>query len=872
MDTAQPLTPGRVLDDELVLLRPDHTSTGPALDASFRAAHAQRLSAVCLSGGGVRSAAFAIGLIEGLARRERLESFDYMSTVSGGGYAGAWLNAWRHHARVTDGAVPPPQPWPGTVPEPGAPAEPGPLLRLRRYVRYLAPHTGAFSIDLWSVIATMGRNLLLIWLVLLPVLAALLLLPYIYYAGIRTLDRPLIADARVWFTQPGTWFLALNLALIGLALLYIVRNLPSLGGRGGTQRQFLTWCLTPLSAGALGLTVFWAFDVVPVRAAVTMAGGAVLFPAVSVVAGSLRQRRWRPRAWAAAAVAGAVAGAGLWFLTTGPFSDGHALGYGYVTFAFPLLLAIGLLAAVLQIGLSGAETSGDDLEWWGRFGAWVLVVGTAWIGACLIVFWAPAAIDWLATSVLGLAHAPSARISAVLGFLTTAIGAVVARSGSALNANPRRMAPRVTAAVAVPVFAGLLLTLLALLNLKALRSLKTGMIALDHSVASLVGEAHLVEAVVLAAGLAGFGALMALLLPVNKFSLHGMYRNRLVRTFVGAARPPAERAPSPFTDFDPDDDVFMADLAGIGRPLHVVNTTLNMVADRGLAEQQRRSESFTVSPLHAGNWQIGYRPTRDYAADPLRPGGITLGEAITISGAAASPNMGARSSPALTFLMTLLNARLGAWLGNPGVAGQDTWRDAEPRYGPWLLLRELFGSTTEQSANVFLSDGGHFENLGLYEMVRRRCHLILVSDAGCDPDYTFEDLSNAIRLIRIDFSIPIVFPDGVPIAKDGDQHFAIGRIVYSAVDGPHAPDGILVYTKAAVTGDEPLDVLNYARSHPAFPHESTANQFFTEAQFESYRILGLHTIEQVFTAENASLAMARPAPAAAVRMESTSPL
>ena len=279
-----------------------------------------------------------------------------------------------------------------------------------------------------------------------------------------------------------------------------------------------------------------------------------------------------------------------------------------------------------------------------------------------------------------------------------------------------------------------------------------------------------------------------------------------------------------------------------------------MVADRSLALQQRKSESFTISPLHAGSWALGYRRSAGYACERDSPtsSGITLGNALTISGAAASPNMGARSTPALTFLLTLFNARLGAWLGNPGSAGVGTWRDADPRVGPWPLLRELFGLTTADSPYVLLSDGGHFENLGLYEMVRRRCRFILVSDAGCDPDYTFDDLSNAVRMIRIDFSIPIEFPgEGIGMSRagqgHGNPHFTVGSIRYSAVD-PGADDGVLVYMKATLSGDEPADVLNYSRSHPDFPHQSTANQFFTEAQFESYRMLGLHTIEQVITA------------------------
>src|SRR5437764_1355504 len=115
----------------------------------------------------------------------------------------------------------------------------------------------------------------------------------------------------------------------------------------------------------------------------------------------------------------------------------------------------------------------------------------------------------------------------------------------------------------------------------------------------------------------------------------------------------------------------MTDL--IRRPFHVVNLTLNLVAGKRLTWQQRKAQSFTVTPLHCGNYCLGYRPSQQYG------GGISLGTAVTISGAAASPNMGYHSSPATGFIMTLLNARLGAWLRNPGTAGEKTWKLAGPQ-------------------------------------------------------------------------------------------------------------------------------------------------------------------------------------------------
>jgi hypothetical protein len=130
-------------------------------------------------------------------------------------------------------------------------------------------------------------------------------------------------------------------------------------------------------------------------------------------------------------------------------------------------------------------------------------------------------------------------------------------------------------------------------------------------------------------------------------------------------------------------------------------------------------------------------------------------------------------------------------------------------------------------------------------MVQRRCGVIIVSDAGCDPAYTFDDLSNAVRRIRLDLGIPIEF-DRIDMSRakqgDGNSHVAIGSIRYRAVDGPEARDGLLLYVKATLSGDEPVDIRSFAASDAAFPHDPTARQFFDEARFESYRALGYHSI------------------------------
>ena len=362
-----------------------------------------------------------------------------------------------------------------------------------------------------------------------------------------------------------------------------------------------------------------------------------------------------------------------------------------------------------------------------------------------------------------------------------------------------------------------------------------------------------------------------------------------MRAYLGASR--QRRCPDKFTGFDDEDNLPAYKL---WPPMalepeepptpanntfclfHVVNITLNVVKATRLAWQQRKAESFTVSALHCGAAFQGYRVSRDYAGGTSGDG-ITLGTAMAISGAAASPNMGYHSSPSITLLLALFNVRLGWWLGNPGKEGEATYKDEGPALALKPLVEETFGLTTDDRPYVYLSDGGHFENLGLYEMVRRRCRFIVAIDAGCDPDFAFEDLGNAVRKIFIDLGVRITFkslaklknrpkadgakqivvnyvdatkaPGADKAPDDGDKipYHAIGRIHYQEADGANCVDGWVVYIKPAVhfTGNEGAGVRSYATANKTFPHESTADQFFTESQFESYRSLGLDIMNTV---------------------------
>jgi len=355
----------------------------------------------------------------------------------------------------------------------------------------------------------------------------------------------------------------------------------------------------------------------------------------------------------------------------------------------------------------------------------------------------------------------------------------------------------------------------------------------------------------------------------NRFSLHGLYRNRLIRAFLGGSRSPEERKPNPLSQFDENDNLNLCDLwpnrydprpdcSGVSAvrcdelvppQFLVINCALNVLKSEKLAWQERKALSLTCTPRAVGAAALDegagcYRRSRDYGSPH---NGISLGTAMTISGAAVSPNMGYHSSPALSVIMTFFNVRLGAWLGNPGPDGARAVSEEGPRFAALPLVQEALGLATESRAYVYLSDGGHFENLGLYEMVRRRCRFIVLSDAGCDPEIAFEDLGNAVRKISIDLGVTIDFdalkipPRKTPPVPGG--YVATARIAYPE---PGAPIGHLLYIKPSYRGNEPASVRAYAEANPKFPHEPTTDQMFGESQFEAYRALGeyiIHTVE-----------------------------
>jgi hypothetical protein len=515
----------------------------------------------------------------------------------------------------------------------------------------------------------------------------------------------------------------------------------------------------------------------------------------------------------------------------------------YVCFAPALIMAVVMLVNFLFTGLTSKVTKDEDREWWGRSAAWILVTIASWIVVNLVVLWGAQAISPEKGNqlVVFLGHVKANPIANTIlgafGGITGIVGALLALRSKLSKRLGRQIGSQWPLIIAAVVFFVLLAVIISwiLLLIGSQRWLQN----------PNDWRGQLFVVFILTGAMAVVGIVMGFFINANQFSLHATYRNRLIRAYLAASLVPEVRKPSLFTGFDPADNFALRELPP-EKPLHVINGTLNLVKGEQLAWQERKAESFTMSRLHCGCLHVGYRSSAEYGD------AITLGTAMAISGAAANPNMGYHSSPIVGFLMTLFNVRLGWWLGNPGSRGAKTWRRSGPWYSVGPLFSEALGRTTDRSKYVNLSDGGHFENLGLYEMVLRRCHFIVVSDAGEDPECTFADLGEAVRKIRVDFGIPIEF-DEIKIFPRSDDFMrnrngrrcAIGRICYSAVDGATVPDGVLIYIKPACYGDEPRDIYEYFKTNKTFPHESTTDQFFSESQFESYRMLGAYTMEKL---------------------------
>jgi hypothetical protein len=818
---------------------------------------ARPLSALCISGGGIRSATFALGVIQSLAKNGLLKGFDYLSTVSGGGYIGSWLSSW-----ITREGIDKVIPRLRDDPPPPAPGEPDPVQHLRDFNNYLTPKLGGLSADTWTVVATVTRNIALNWLVLVPLLLSFLMVPRILLALARLSayyfevgwDPRTIAGS--WFVETG--LPGLMTVLFCVALFQMWRFLPGVGGYNHTDGQYFGWILVPLIGSTL---CFCAYDALTLwevgisthrlpwyvgTTGVPTAATWLLYLAVCGKPWMVRLRLLWKLSFSVMLLSLCM-GSAEWLIATqlAPFLEWDI----YVTVVPPLIGLSFYAAMAIFAGISSTFLKDRDREWMSRASSGVLLACVIWLAGCVLVLVAPA---WVFTWKIWWRGAIGTA-GAAAGWLSARSRETAAKSGPGMAAIAVKVAPAVfilVLALALAIGTNVLLyeagaAEVPHCNHPAYVAHPDAVIPwTDHEVflehCSWWSLTFMLGAFLAAALVA------ARYININKFSLHAMYRDRLIRAYLGASNPEryqsslsASSGPNRFTGFAQSDNFSMHEL--VRRPFHVVNVCLNLVAGDRLAWQQRKAASFTITPLHCGSNAegLGYRPSNEYAKERQDP--ISLGTAVTISGAAASPNMGYHSSPATGFIMTLLNARLGAWLGNPGKAGARAWKHAGPHSAVASLLREAFGLTNARSRYVYLSDGGHFENLALYEMIQRRCQTIVVLDGGCDQEFAYEDLGNALRKIRIDMDTHITFADEcIGPLRAMSKRCAVADILY-----PDGQSGQLIYVKPMAVGNLPPDVASYAKANPTFPHQSTADQWFDESQTESYRMLGELTMDEI---------------------------
>lgn len=279
--------------------------------------------------------------------------------------------------------------------------------------------------------------------------------------------------------------------------------------------------------------------------------------------------------------------------------------------------------------------------------------------------------------------------------------------------------------------------------------------------------------------------------------------------------------------------------AATAAPYHLYVTAINLATERDMRFRSRKSDLFIFSKLYCGSSVTGYIDTGVY-----RSGETKVARVMTISGAALDSAVGRATFFAQSFAATLFNIRLGQWMENPAYSnGRLSYRQESRVFWPLFMIMESLGMSDSHRRLVHLSDGGHSgDNLGLIPLLQRRCRLILALDAEQDPDMRCESLLHAIRYAEVDLDVRIEIPPDafVPDASGRlPRHFVIAPIRYLPTDGhPQEELGLLVLLKSSLAETDPFALQKFRQSHPAFPQDSTNDQFFSEDDVEAYRKLG----------------------------------
>jgi hypothetical protein len=883
---------------------------------------------LAFSGGGIRSATISLGIAQVLARHRRLLDFDYLSTVSGGGYIGSFLTSlftpqgqrgtggeraasivsdlntlWRRLWRREEVSSPNQydldelrdnrsfalkvlrdgsdertfQPGPG---EPAGERMQHPVWWLREHARYLAPNG---MTDYLAAAYFMVRN----WLAMLYVFALPILIGSLLVSGIMW---PLII-----LPKGGGWPDWLpHLQLLGHGWFVVGGHiLPK--SPCGCQVDVLgaTFYLSPVLVlaavpaylSAAAGTAFWLTSGgrvgrrsnagrglhLPSRLTIFLYAVATL--AVAVPALAIARRWW------------------TWL----PWAVGDNLS---IILSVGAVLAIGAILLLLVAGGIASHSHNDGFvielrRILSRFGTLMMVVAIVILGFALVEMAAILVrvnlVKWFNDTPI-LTTLPPLLASASAWLINIAANSLSDKKGGWIDLVSKHLN-------AIALIAGLLLyAVFAVIAATVVQFIvwQPGSFGWDTHAQLQVGTLASFNAngIVVAFALLLFLTLFTGVSTgfINLSSLHNLYAARLTRAYVGGTnRNRLSGRLTRITETDPGDviDIVRYQQQSTGAPLHLINATLNetLSADRSnLTDQDRKGVPITFGP--EGVFVDASRADNEEAYlswRALRANGVerlTVGQLCAISGAAASPGMGARTTLGSAMILTFANIRLGYWwrvnrifkspAGGDDPVGIRRIEDALNIGTYGYLLSEMLGRYKRHNRRVYLTDGGHFENSGAYELLRRGTRVIAVCDNGADPDYQFEDLQNLIRKARIDLGLDIRVASAANVqnlagregaklflnANDGDWRenaksrecsgIALLLEVGSFADSDQerflvrSPDRsrFIVWIKPCIFPEMREDLIGYALANPTFPQQTTADQFFDEAQWESYRMVG----------------------------------
>jgi len=757
---------------------------------------------LAFSGGGIRSASFGLGVFQALVATPFFGQVDYLSTVSGGGYLGgaiSWLmklSALQYPDRKLALEA--------FEREFGSAAigmRSGDDAGKSRSLDPSAPTLKATSVNAADAV----KDRRYVWLDYIRAHGNYLLPPGISYLGVGlTVLRGTLFNLTVY----GGLVTALFAALI------IGNVMPGFGTAVPWESQ--AW---------FGIQSWLFFGGVLFAASVLLYGIATWLASTSV-AFSI---------FAGVVFTIAFAGASIVLFCT----DLCEQLFGPVLFTnarWPLAAAAAVVAVIVgsltvhAIGANKTNQYGRPNETWHYISrvAYTDLLGTfcGLLMAVVIVWSLPVVYRGIAFSI------PKALATATLSSVLGALGGVY----QFLQGRGKGSTASAFANVRLIVSAVLLIYGLGLLAYVA--------------AASLVDGSHLVLLLVtfIASVVIGF------FVNTNYLGLSRMYRDRIMEAFMPNAESIKSNRWSPATDADATAlvDLRTSD-GGIRRPLHLINCNVVMIDSVNDRFRGRGGDSFVLSPQYSGSDATGWVKTEN-----LGDGELTLATAVATSGAAANPNaavagQGVTRNRLVSFLMSILNIRLGYWLPNPNnrhKALRNFWPNL---FMPGLRQGLLGRGLNEKATFIEVTDGGHFENTALYELIRRRVRVIVAVEAGQDDGCKLDDLANAIERARVDFGVHIRFDEAdwnlnylrsdekSGLARRG---FAIGSIRYPEIPQPDPEvatyiDGVILYIQAIPVRDMRPDTESYWRRHPDFPNEPTSNQFFQEEQLEAYREVGL---------------------------------